>query len=68
MPTDAVAVEQPKHPVHQLTTAELTRYGRELENAIQGIPETAPIQPTLHRKLDAVIAEQADRARIAANA
>jgi uncharacterized protein involved in exopolysaccharide biosynthesis len=65
MSTDPVAVELPKHPVPALTAYELRDYRRDLERAIQGISPGAPVQAHLRRKLDAVIAEQEDRARLA---
>jgi hypothetical protein len=43
-------------------------YRRDLERAIKGIARDAPVQAALRRKLDAVIAEQEDRARLAADA
>ena len=61
-------VAVPKHPVSALTTFELRDYRRDLERAIKGIAADAPVQADLRRKLGAVIAEQEDRARIAANA
>jgi hypothetical protein len=42
MPTDPAAVEQPKHPMHALTTYELRDYRRQLERAIKGIAPDAP--------------------------
>ncbi len=57
---------EPQHPLPAMTTYELRDYRRELEHAIKGIPADA--QPDLRRKLDEVLAEQADRARIAAHA
>jgi hypothetical protein len=65
MPTDQVSVQPPKHPLHALTTYELKDRRRELEHAIKGIAPDAPIQADLRHQLDAVIAEQDDRARIA---
>ena len=65
------AADQPKpppHPLAALTSYELRDYRRQLENAIKGISPDAPIQANLRRKLDEVIAEQEERARIAANA
>jgi hypothetical protein len=72
MPATAAAqapqVEQPKHPLHALTTYELRDYRRELAKAIaffdsqDSIP---PVQAVMQARLDAVIAEQDDRARIA---
>ena len=64
-PTDPVTVNQPKHPLHALTTYELRDRRRELERAIKGIAPDAPVQADLRRQLDAVLAEQEDRARLA---
>jgi hypothetical protein len=61
-------VAMPKHPVHALTTYELRDYRRDLENAITGTAEDGPAHADLRRKLAAVIAEQDDRARMAADA
>jgi hypothetical protein len=64
----APAVEQPKHPLHALTTYELRDYRRELEKAIAFFGSQDPIpaiQAVMQARLDAVIAEQDDRARIA---
>jgi hypothetical protein len=65
MPSDAVTVDQPKHPLHALTTFELRDYRKHLEHAIKGISPDAPVQSVLRAKLDAVIAEQRERQRIA---
>jgi hypothetical protein len=65
MPTEPVTVDLPKHPLHALATFELRDYRRDLERAIKGISPDAPVQSVLQRKLDAVIAEQEERARIA---
>ena len=64
-PTDPVTVNKPMHPLHALTTYELEARRRELERAIKGIPPDAPVQADLRRDLDAVIAEQEDRTRLA---
>jgi len=61
-------VNVPKHPVSALTTFDLRDYRRDLERAIRGIAADAPVQAGLRRKLGAVIAEQEDRARMAADA
>ena len=58
---------QPLHPMHALTTSELTRYQRQLERAIKGIVSDAPIQAALRRKLGEVLAEQYCRASITAS-
>ena len=66
MPTEPqTQTAEPKYPVHQLTTSELTRYRRELEHAVKGISPEAPVQTELHRRLDVVLAEQDEREKIA---
>jgi hypothetical protein len=68
MPAEPGTVAVPRHPVHALTTFELRDYRSHLEHAIRGIAADAPVQADLRRKLDMVIAEQEDRARMAADA
>ena len=65
MPAEPLPIHQPKHPLHALTTYELRDYRRDLENAIKTIAPDAAIQAELQRWLDAVIAEQESRARLA---
>ena len=64
MQTEPTTVE-PKHPVDQLTTSELSRYRCELEHAVKGISPDAPVQTELRRRLDMVLAEQTEREKIA---
>ena len=64
MPTEPAAAEEPKHPLHALTTYELRNRRRDLECAITGIAPDAPVQADLRRKLDAVLAEQENRERL----
>lgn len=62
------AVDQPKHPLHALTTYELAYYRRRLENAIAFLGEQDPvpaIRADLQAALGRVIAEQDDRRRLA---
>jgi len=74
MPATAVTqqtptVEQPKHPLHALTTYELAYYRRRLENALAFLDKQDPVPPIradLQAALNRVLAEQDDRARIAA--
>ncbi len=71
MPTDPVTVEPPKHPLHALTTFELRDFRHQLERAIAFFDTKNPVpsaQADLQAKLDEVMAEQEDRARLAANA
>ena len=65
MPAEPLPIHQPKHPLHALTTHELRDYRRDLENTIKTIAPDAAIQAELQRRLDAVIAEQESRARLA---
>ena len=62
-------VDRPKYPLHALTTYELAYYRRRLENAIAFLGKQDPvpaIRADLQAALDGVLAEQDDRARIAA--
>lgn len=66
--TEQAAVEPPKHPVHALTTFELRDFRRELESAIAFFDKQDPVPPArdrLQTRLDAVVAEQDQRSRIA---
>jgi hypothetical protein len=68
MPTEPVTVEQPPHPLPALTTYELRDYRRQLESAIAFFDRQNPVPPArdrLQARLDAVVAEQEERARIA---
>jgi hypothetical protein len=71
MPAEPETVDQPKHPLHALTTFELRDYRRQLESAIAFFDRQDPVPPTRRRlqaRLDDVIAEQDDHSRLAANA
>ena len=62
-------IDTPKHPLHALTTYELAYYRRRLENALAFLDKQDPvpsIRADLQAALDKVIAEQDDRARLAA--
>jgi hypothetical protein len=65
MPAEPATATEPQHPIAQLTTSELARYRRELEHAVKGISDDAPVQATLRSKLDEVLAEQVEREKIA---
>jgi hypothetical protein len=61
-------VETPRHPTAQMTTFELREYRRQLESAVAFFDKKDPVPPVradLQARLDAVIAEQDDRARLA---
>lgn len=64
MPAEPMPVEQPKHPIHALTTYELRDYRRQLEHAVKTLPEHATVRALIRLRLDAVLAEQAQRSRI----
>jgi hypothetical protein len=69
MTTEPGSVEKPKHPLHALTTYELASQRRELERSIAFFNTTNPVpsaRPDLQTRLDAVIAEQEARTRLAA--
>jgi hypothetical protein len=67
MPAEPVPAE-PKHRLTQLTTYELRDYRRQLESAIAFFDRQDPVPPArgrLQARLDEVLAEQDDRARLA---
>lgn len=64
----APAVSQPQHKLSELTTYELKDYRRQLQRAIAFFDRKTPVpaaRGALQAKLDAVIAEQDERRRIA---
>jgi hypothetical protein len=67
-PSDqAPSVTQPGHPLHALTTFELTGYRRQLEHAIVFFDAQDPVPPVradLQAALDDVMTEQDDRTKI----
>jgi hypothetical protein len=65
--TSAEPVARPLHPLHQLTTYELRDYRRDLEQAIAFFDKQDPVPPArgrLQARLDDVLAEQDQRARV----
>jgi hypothetical protein len=71
MAAEPVTVDQPSHPLPALTSSELRDYRRQLEQAIAAFGQQDPVPPArarLQAALDAVLAEQDDRARLAAGA
>jgi hypothetical protein len=68
MTTEQMTVAPPKHPLHALATYELRDYRRELERAIAFFDRQTPVSPgrtQLQARLDDVVAEQDERARLA---
>ncbi len=68
MPADPVTVDPPKHPLPALTTFELRDFRRDLERAIAFFDRQDPVPPARRRlqaRLDDVLAEQDERARLA---
>ena len=64
----APIVNQPEHPLPAMTTFELRDYRRQLESAITFFDKQDHVPPARHRlqaKLNDVLAEQDDRARLA---
>ena len=58
--------QQPRHPLHTLTTAELTTRGRELEHAVAFFGRKDPVpavRADLQARLADVLAEQDSRTR-----
>ena len=69
MTAEPGSVEQPKHPLHALTTYELASHRRQLERSIAFFNTTNPVpsaRDDLQTRLDGVIAEQEARTRLAA--
>ena len=68
MTTEHMTVDPPKHPLPAMTTYELRDYRRELERAIAFFDSQTSVPPArarLQARLDDVIAEQDERARLA---
>ena len=65
MTAEPVTIQSPAHPMHALTTYELSRYRRELEHALKELPEHAPVRELLQGKLADVLTEEDSRAKIA---
>jgi hypothetical protein len=62
------AVKKPEHKISELTTGELRDYRHDLEEAIALLGRQHPIpsaRAEMQAQLDAVLAEQDDRVRIA---
>lgn len=68
MPAELPAPAPPEHPLPALTTFELRDYRRALEHAIARLGQHDPVPPArvgLQARLDAVLAEQDSRIRLA---
>lgn len=66
MTAEPGTVPPPRHPLHALTTYELSHYRRDLEQALEVLPGHAAVRELLLGKLAEVVAEQQSRAKIAA--
>jgi len=67
-PGPAPQVNQPKHPLHAMTTYELRAYRRQIEDALAFFDAQDPVPAVrdgLQARLDDAIAEQESRKRIA---
>jgi hypothetical protein len=67
MPGEPVTVERPIHPVAEMTTFEISAYKRNLEHALSlpTLPASCWLpREQLQKQLDAVLAEQDERAHI----
>jgi hypothetical protein len=58
-------VDPPPHPLYALTTSELSRYRRDLEQALAALPARDPARGHLGQQLAGVQAEQNSRTRLA---
>lgn len=57
---------RPPHPLHAMTTYELRDYRKQLEHALKdSVIGQAPVAAGLREQLDALLAEQESRARLA---
>jgi hypothetical protein len=65
MTAEPGTVEPPEHPLHALTTYELSRYRSQLEHALKAFLEHATVRDLLRRKLAEALAEQESRVVIA---
>ena len=68
MMTEHMTVDRPKHPLHAMTTYELRDYRHQLERAIAFFTSKDPVpavRDDLQAELDAVLAEQDERRRLA---
>jgi hypothetical protein len=66
MPAGPAVTPQPVHPLPAMTTYELRDYRRDLEHALTAAPHDDPARAQIQQQLTAVLAEQDDRAKIAA--
>ena len=65
VPAGPLTVEPPEHSLHELTAYELSRYRRELEQALKALPQHAAVGELLKGTLAEVLAEQESRVVIA---
>jgi hypothetical protein len=64
MPSEPANLDQPKHPIHALTTYELRNYRHELEHALKTFPSHATVREQLQQRLTEVLTEQQARTQL----
>jgi hypothetical protein len=64
MTAEPSTVNQPKHPMHALTTYELRNYRRELEHTLKTLPDHVTVREQLQQQLAEVLTEQQARTQL----
>jgi hypothetical protein len=64
MNNQPASIPEASHPLYALATFELSRYRRELEETLAGLPSQALSRRVLRDKLTLVLAEQESRSKI----
>jgi predicted component of type VI protein secretion system len=64
MPSEPANLDQPKHPMHALTTYELRNYRRELERALETLPSHATVREQFRQRLTDVLTEEQARTQL----
>jgi uncharacterized membrane protein len=59
--SDQANTPEPPHALGALTTAEISRYKRELEHCLKHLPEHATVRQQIREKLQTVIDEESIR-------
>jgi len=64
MPSEPANLDQPKPPMHALTTYELRNYRRELEHALNTVPSRATVREQLQQRLTDALTEEQVRTQL----